>query len=250
MGSHRAPRRAGRTWVRRILTTAAVIAGALAVLPPSPHPAPAPAPAAAATADEPVVLRTTVPAGVAAPTRVHVPSLGVDSSLALLDVDGSGVLTPPSDFDQAGWFTGGPAPGDVGPAVIAGHVDSRTGPAVFFRLHEIAVGDEVLVDRADGTTVRFAVTRVDRYAKDAFPTDEVYGPTPGAELRLITCGGEFDRARRSYLDNVVVYASMAGMPGGRPSGGSPGPASRRCASAAGRSAAESVSHGSRSLSRA
>lgn len=206
MGSHRAPRPAGPIAIRRTLSSVAVIAGALAVLAPSPGPAPA----AGAAAAQPVVLGATVPAGAAAPTRVHVPSLGVDSSLAQLDVDDSGVLVPPTLFDQAGWFAGGPAPGDVGPAVLAGHVDSWTGPAVFFRLDEIAVGDEVLVDRADGTTVRFAVTRVDRYAKDDFPTDEVYGPTPKAELRLITCGGEFDQARRSYLDNVVVYASMAG----------------------------------------
>ena len=206
MGSHRAPRRSGPTAGRRTLTSGAVIAGALAVLAPSPGPAPA----EEVTTAQLVALRAAVPAGVAVPIRVRVPSLGVDSTLALLGVDGAGILVPPTAFDQAGWFAGGPAPGDVGPAVIAGHVDSWTGPAVFFRLDEIAVGDEVLVDRADGTTVRFAVTRTDRYAKDAVPTAEVYGPTPGAELRLITCGGEFDPARRSYLDNVVVYASPAG----------------------------------------
>jgi hypothetical protein len=91
--------------------------------------------------------------------------------------------------------------------VITGHVDSVAGPAVFFRLRDVAVGDPVSVVRADGTTARFTVTRVARYPKAAFPAAEVYAPTPGAELRLITCGGAFDRAARSYLDDVVVYAS-------------------------------------------
>jgi sortase (surface protein transpeptidase) len=138
--------------------------------------------------------------------------VGVDSALERLGTDAAGALVPPEDFGRAGWFTGGPVPGEVGPAVVAGHVDSWTGPAVFFRLAEISVGAEVLVDRADGKTVRFAVTRVARYAKDDFPTAEVYGPTTGAELRLVTCGGEFDPARRSYVDNVVVYARAAPQP--------------------------------------
>ena len=131
----------------------------------------------------------------AAPVRVRIPSIGVDSPLVRLGVDGAGALVPPDDFGRAGWFPHGPVPGDVGPAVIAGHVDSYGGPAVFFRLRELAAGDEVLVDRADGTTVRFTVTAAHRYPKDDFPTEEVYGPTPRAELRLITCGGAFDRSR-------------------------------------------------------
>jgi Sortase domain len=146
--------------------------------------------------------------GAAAPVRVRVPSIAVDSDLSRLGVDASGALVPPSDFAEAGWFAAGTVPGDVGPAVLAGHVDSRTGPAVFYRLHEVAAGAEVLVDREDGTTARFVVTAVGRYPKAAFPTAEVYGPTPDAELRLITCGGDFDRAARSYVDNVVVYARM------------------------------------------
>jgi Sortase domain len=158
----------------------------------------------------PVLVRGTAPVPVAAPIRVQLPSLGVDSTLARLGVDASGALVPPSDFGEAGWFAEGPAPGEVGPAVIAGHVDSRTGPAVFFRLRDIAVGDPVLVGRSDGTTARFTVTTVARHPKDAFPTAEVYGPTPDAQLRLITCGGAFDRAGRSYLDNVIVYATLTG----------------------------------------
>jgi sortase (surface protein transpeptidase) len=146
---------------------------------------------------------------VAAPTSLTVPSIGVQTSLAPLGVDASGALVPPAAFDQAGWFVQGPAPGEVGPAVLAGHVDSTAGPAVFFRLEELTAGDEVLVGRSDGTTVRFVVTRVARYPKAAFGTAEVYGPTPDAQLRLITCGGAFDRSRRSYTDNTVVFARQA-----------------------------------------
>jgi hypothetical protein len=90
--------------------------------------------------------------------------------------------------------------------VIAGHVDSVTGPGVFFRLRTLVPGDPVVVTRADGSVVRFAVTRVERFAKAAFPTAAVYGPTPDPQLRLVTCGGAFDRAARSYVDDVVVFA--------------------------------------------
>jgi hypothetical protein len=147
-----------------------------------------------------------VRAEAAEPLRVRIPSIGVDSPLARLGVDAGGALLPPSDFARAGWFAASPVPGEVGPSVIAGHVDSHDGPAVFFRLRDLVPGDAVLVDRADGTTVRFVVTGADRYPKDRFPTEEVYGPTPRAELRLITCGGVFDRSAGSYTDNVVVYA--------------------------------------------
>jgi sortase (surface protein transpeptidase) len=157
----------------------------------------------------PVSLIGTTGAEVPAPVRVRVPGIDIDSDLVRLDVDDDGVLLPPDDFARAGWYTRGPAPGDTGPAVIAGHVDSADGPAVFFRLAELEDGDEVLVDRADGTRVRFTVTSVDRYPKDEFPTAQVYGPTPRAELRLITCGGEFDADARSYRDNVVVSAVLA-----------------------------------------
>jgi LPXTG-site transpeptidase (sortase) family protein len=141
-----------------------------------------------------------------APVRVGIPAIGVDTALLDIGVDGAGALVPPADPDVAGWFAAGPAPGETGPAVLAGHVDDRTGPAVFFRLEELTAGDQVLVTREDGTVVSFTVTRVAAYPKDDFATTEVYGPTTGPELRLITCGGTFDRSRRSYTDNVVVYA--------------------------------------------
>jgi sortase (surface protein transpeptidase) len=116
------------------------------------------------------------------------------------------VLVPPVDPDVAGWYRRGAAPGEQGPAVIAGHVDSRSGPAVFFRLDELAPGDRVEVDRSDGKAFGYRVVSVESHPKTAFPTALVYGPAPGSVLRLITCGGVFDPHGRHYRDNVVVTA--------------------------------------------
>jgi LPXTG-site transpeptidase (sortase) family protein len=143
-----------------------------------------------------------VPGG--APSRVRISAIGLDSSLELLHV-AKGVLQPPKSFDRAGWYAEGTAPGDVGPAVIAGHVDSKAGPAVFYRLRELTAGDRIEVQRG-GSVLRFTVVRTAWYPKRDFPTSEVYGPTPDRQLRLITCGGVFDRRLRSYKDNLVVYA--------------------------------------------
>jgi sortase (surface protein transpeptidase) len=183
-----------------------VVAGAFALLSAG-LARPAPHGTAAADPPAPVALSTPSARSVPAPARVSIPAVGVDSALTEIGVDGSGALVPPADYSRAGWFAAGPIPGEVGPAVLAGHVDDRTGPAVFFRLEELTAGDAVLVTRADGRTVAFTVTRVAAYPKDDFPTAEVYGPTTDPELRLITCGGTFDRSRRSYTDNVVVYAT-------------------------------------------
>lgn len=211
MGSHRPRRRPGLAALRLALAGIAVSGGAVALLVPSPRPEAPSAAAAVVARPWPVPSAAIVPVRVPAPTRVHIPSLGVDSTLTRLGVDPSGALETPEDFDQAGWFSDGPVPGSTGPAVIAGHVDSWTGPAVFSRLAELAVGDVVLVDRDDGTTAQFTVTHVTRHPKTAFPTDDVYGPTTDAQLRLVTCGGDFDRSIRSYVDNVVVFAELAGL---------------------------------------
>ena len=116
----------------------------------------------------------------------------------------------PGTTTVAGWYTGGPRPGAVGAAVIAGHVDSRSGAGIFFWLRTLRPGDRVYVTRADATMAVFTVTSVRMYAKDQFPTAAVYGPVPDAELRLITCGGVFDRSIGSYLSNVVVFARLTG----------------------------------------
>jgi sortase (surface protein transpeptidase) len=156
----------------------------------------------------PVAAPTDRAAAGVVPTGVRIPAIGVSAtSLVPLEIiPGSGELEAPKEFDQTGWYAAGPVPGEPGPAVIAAHVDSRAGPAVFFRLKELKAGDHVLVPRSDGSTVRFTVTAVERYPKNAFPTQKVHGPTPDRELRLITCGGSFDYAKRSYRDNIVVYA--------------------------------------------
>jgi len=167
------------------------------------------APVAAEAPPAPVVLSSPAARAVAAPARVTIPAIGVDSPLAQIGVDPAGALVPPEDFAVAGWFAAGPAPGEVGPAVLAGHVDDRSGPAVFFRLEELRPGDQVVVTGTDGLPVAFSVTRVASYPKTDFATTEVYGPTAVPELRLITCGGTFDRSRRSYTDNVVVFARVA-----------------------------------------
>jgi sortase (surface protein transpeptidase) len=140
---------------------------------------------------------------------VVIPAIGVDAALVGLGLDKAGALEVPARFDVAGWWTGGARPGERGPAVIAGHVDSKTGPAIFYRLGALRPGDRVIVRRRDGSSVRFRVRSIARYAKRRFPTRRVYGPTRTAELRLITCSWTFDRDAGHYLDNTVVYAAAA-----------------------------------------
>lgn len=168
-------------------------------------------PAAPSTAPAALPSITTAPAEAAAlrATEVRLPTLDVRSALVDLDVDADGVLQTPADPDVAGWFVRGAAPGEPGPAVIAGHVDSRSGPAIFYRLDELTAGDRVEVARSDGQVFAYRVVTVESHPKNAFPTARVYGPTPSPELRLITCGGDFDRRSRHYLDNVVVTAVPA-----------------------------------------
>jgi sortase (surface protein transpeptidase) len=146
-------------------------------------------------------------APVAAPVALTIPAIAVSTALVRLGLTPSGALQVPDRFDVAGWYDRGPPPGATGPAVIAGHIDSVHGPAVFYRLSLLRPGDRVYVRRADGSVAVFGVTRVGLYPKDRFPTAEVYGSVPGPQLRLITCGGTFDWARHSYLSNVVVYAT-------------------------------------------
>ena len=140
------------------------------------------------------------------PVRLRIPTIGVDAPVDPLTLDENGVLPPPDNYEGTGWWRDGPEPGERGPAVIVGHVDSYRGPAVFYRLSDLATGDRILVDLADDSTAVFVTQRIERYPKDAFPTQAVYGHTPDAELRLISCGGDFDRTARRYLDNIVVYA--------------------------------------------
>jgi sortase (surface protein transpeptidase) len=145
----------------------------------------------------------------ALPVRLQIPAIDVSTPLVKLGRLPDGSLQVPKDWDTAGWYDKGPRPGQPGPAVILGHVDSTRGPAVFYQLRALRPGDTVRVGLADGRILVFRVQRVQRYPKDEFPTEAVYFPTLNRELRLITCGGEFDYAARSYRDNIVVYATLA-----------------------------------------
>ena len=153
----------------------------------------------------PTLAARTAARAAGAPVSVRIPAIGVDAGLVELGIDREGALeTPP--YEKAGWFAGGPRPGEPGAAVIAAHVDSRTGPAVFFRLRQLRAGDAVSVAYRDGSSVSFRVTRTESFPKAAFPTSQVYGSSPGPELRLITCDGPFDRRSGSYRDNLIVWA--------------------------------------------
>ena len=186
------------------LTVSTLSSAHAAPLPARPAPIPAPA------------GRTVPPASVttgqqaARPVWLSIPSIGVRTRLIHLGINKNGTLQVPSSTAVAGWYTGSPRPGMVGSAIIAGHVDSRSGPGIFFWLRTLRPGDRVYVGRADGTMAVFTVTRIKKFAKDQFPTAAVYGPVPDAELRLITCGGVFDRSLGSYLSNVVVFARLSG----------------------------------------
>jgi LPXTG-site transpeptidase (sortase) family protein len=147
----------------------------------------------------------------ALPASVRIPRIGAQSSLIPLgqNQDGTVEVPPVSTPLQAGWYADGAAPGETGPAVLLGHVDGDSQEGIFFRLHELTKGDQVLVTRADGSVLTFRVTKVDRVAKDVFPTAAVYGATKDPELRLLTCGGAFDQATHHYVDNWIVYAALA-----------------------------------------
>lgn len=192
----------GRTGAVALLV-AVLVAGCGSA--PSDDPRPAPGTSTTTT------TTPAAPAAVAAPVEVSIPAIDATSSLVELGLnEDQTVQVPPVEEPmQAGWFTGAPKPGEPGPAVVLGHVNGGGQAGIFHRLHELAGGDEVLIRRADGTTARFVVSRVDRVPKDDFPTEEVYGNTAGPELRLITCGGAFDREEHSYVDNVIVYAAGA-----------------------------------------
>ncbi|MFJ8041338.1 class F sortase [Kitasatospora sp. NPDC096147] len=146
---------------------------------------------------------------VAPPVRLRIPAIGVDAPVSAsgLNPDGS-VEVPPMDRpERVGWYRNGPAPGQTGPAVLLGHLDTRKGPAVFHRLPQLTPGARIELRREDGSTVVFRVRELKQYPKDAFPTDLVYGDTDTAQLRLITCGGALG-GDGHYKDNIIVLADL------------------------------------------
>ncbi|MER7459237.1 class F sortase [Micromonospora sp. NPDC126480] len=194
------------SWAARIVALLGaaglgLVTSVVAAPPAPPRPAGAPVGARPAPALPPLPR--------AEPVTVRAPAIGLDAPLVPVGADARGRLEVPS-LDRpaiAGWYRHGPSPGEHGNAVLVGHVDTTAGPAVFFDLGRLRAGDTVRVERADGRVAAFAVDGVTAYPKDRFPSDLVYGPNPAAGLRLITCGGRFDPDRRSYVDNVVVFAT-------------------------------------------
>lgn len=146
------------------------------------------------------------PAPAAYPVALRIPSIEVDAPMELLGLALDGTLQTPTDAQKPGWFTGSSLPGEPGPVVIAGHVDSATGPAVFAHLKDVRAGDPITITLSGMSHVTYRVTSVATYAKDEFPTQSVYGPQKDSELRLITCGGAFVKGQ--YVDNVVVVAKL------------------------------------------
>jgi hypothetical protein len=178
----------------------------LAVLAGCSSPTDATSPPGVATSSIPVAPRASGSLPASHPTRLMINAIEVDTGLIDLGLQPDGTMEVPPDGSTAGWYTASPTPGQVGPAVLAAHVDWKGSEGVFYDLRRVAIGDDITVERADGRSVHFAVRRVEQYAKDAFPTAAVYGDVATAQLRLITCGGDFDPMARSYRDNVVVYA--------------------------------------------
>ncbi|WP_165486018.1 class F sortase [Frankia sp. Cppng1_Ct_nod] len=142
------------------------------------------------------------------PTFLRIPGLGVAAAVGPVGLNADGTLEVPLSWGQVGWYEYGPSPGEVGAAVLVGHYDSTTGPAVFYRIGKLKQSDIIDVNSTNGTVVRFTVDRLQEVSKNAFPETDVYGKVDRPELRLITCGGDFDKKTHHYLDNVIVYAHV------------------------------------------
>lgn len=142
------------------------------------------------------------------PTRLKIPAIEIDAQISETAKKADGSLQVPDSYSEAGWYIHSPTPGEIGPAIITGHVDSYMGPAVFYRLQELEPGAHISVYRKDGSVAVFRVEKVAVFSQSDFPTDEVYGNISYAGLRLITCGGSYDYFSGRYSHNVVVYAAL------------------------------------------
>ncbi|GAA1030150.1 MULTISPECIES: class F sortase [Amycolatopsis] len=169
------------------------------------------APAApAAQAPASAAVPVTKPFSGLRPTSVEIPKIGAKSTLITVMPNKDGQISVPSVKNpmQAAWYRLSPVPGDVGPAIVLGHVDGDHKPGIFYKLKDVNPGDEVDVERSDGKKLKFVVDRKEQVPKDTFPTQAVFGNTDKPQLRIITCGGVFDHAEHSYKDNIVVYANL------------------------------------------
>jgi len=206
-----------RRWLWPVVMVMVVVGAALLALglqghgsslpPPVPtHATPTRAPAPSSTG----VASTLAVSSPSAPTSLAIPALDVSVPVGSLGLNSDGTVEVPSTPQQVGWFHLGPTPGQVGSAVILGHVDSYKGPGVFFLLRTLVPGDHLDVTLASGVVAQFSVTSVATYVKGAFPAQQVYGSHGASDLQLVTCGGVFDHQTGSYLSNVVVYSSLIG----------------------------------------
>lgn len=228
--AHRRRARFGATAAAAVLGVVGVtaVAVALARQDPTPPAPPTAAPTVASpspsgsgsTAPEPAPsspapsLEDTTALDYSEPTTIAIPSLDVRSRLVDIGLDPQGAMETPVPVDKAGWFTPSPPPGVPGATVIAGHVTWNQEPMVFFELGNLRKGDTVEVAREDGAVVVYEVTRTGSFPKDEFPTDAVYSQPDQPELRLITCGGEYDAVNHRYLANVIVWAEMVDVRNG------------------------------------
>jgi sortase (surface protein transpeptidase) len=142
------------------------------------------------------------------PVQLRIPKIDLSASLSKTTTSPSGQLIVPTSSKSAAWYQKAPSPGEIGPAIIIGHVHSLNGPAVFWRLREMQPGDVFEIVRKDSRTVKFRVDRIANYRQDEFPSQSVYGNITYAGIRLITCGGKYDYSRQQYSHNTVVYGSM------------------------------------------
>jgi sortase (surface protein transpeptidase) len=200
--------RTDRPWAVAVLTGLAVLfAGGCAAAPVAAPPAATTAPVSPSASAPPSSTSVPAPMARSRPVRVQIPAIGVDSRTMRLGLQDDGTMqVPPGPF-PAGWYSGSPTPGELGPAVIVGHVHWNAQAGVFADLARVTRGEQVIVRRADGGAAVFRVTRTARFDKDSFPTARVYGDIDHAGLRLITCGGR-NRLTGSYEDNLVVFARL------------------------------------------
>lgn len=142
------------------------------------------------------------------PVRLQIPTIGVDTTFEALGLEANQEIEVPESFETVGWYVHGPTPGELGPAVVLGHVDSKEGPAVFYSLGQLELGDTVEITREDGSIAIFEITGSERHRQDSFPTSLVYGDIDHAGLRLITCSGTYLRDQRRYDHNLIVFAEL------------------------------------------
>lgn len=150
----------------------------------------------------------TEPLSESEPVRLRVPDIFVDTNFVPLGLQDNGEIETPEGYTEVGWYTKGPTPGEIGPSVVLGHVDSYEGPGVFIHLGQLEEGNLMYVDREDGTTAVFRVTALERYNRNAFPTEKVYGDLAYAGIRLITCSGTYNHETLEYDRVLVVYGEL------------------------------------------